>query len=365
MKAAARVIILLLIYQLLITAPAVGNDKSVSAPATLRHAVLFSIKSMDFIVPLEELSILEFLDKSIGYIPNDIVKDGLPHFGAKRDDWLDKVRPHRGFDIYRDKVNVVASGDGRVIKTGEGKRAGKYIKIKHDHGVATLYIHLSEIFVSKGRHVDRGDVIGHIHGPTGNAVSPQLHFEIQIDNRSLDPLILIENYYRTETTVIEKLTEHRLTLPAIIATRDKMVSDYLQGKRKRKTGTVKLKAATSPDYTIYTVKRGDSLSGIALKFNTTVSRIGKINQLKNLNAVMTNSKLKIPLKSIYHPETQFPKGRSNNLKRAPEFYRVKPGDTLWRICRNFGVSVEALKQHNNIKGSNIYSGQRIKIIFTD
>lgn len=54
---------------------------------------------------------------------------------------------------------------------------GKYIVIKHDNNLVTLYAHLSRYIVKKGNRIERGDLIGYV-GRTGYATGPHLHLTV-------------------------------------------------------------------------------------------------------------------------------------------------------------------------------------------
>ena len=87
---------------------------------------------------------------------------------------------HDGVD-FRASVGtpVRAAGSGIVSEINLGAvqncQYGKWILIKHDNGLATLYAHLSSIQAQKGSAVTRGQVIGYA-GNTGYATGPHLHF---------------------------------------------------------------------------------------------------------------------------------------------------------------------------------------------
>lgn len=87
---------------------------------------------------------------------------------------------HNGVD-FADSVGtpVLAAEDGEVVAMGdEGKYAyGKWIAIKHNNGLTTLYGHLSKQSVKKGEDVDRGEKIG-LMGSTGYSTGPHVHFGV-------------------------------------------------------------------------------------------------------------------------------------------------------------------------------------------
>lgn len=95
----------------------------------------------------------------------------------------------------------------------------------------------------------------------------------------------------------------------------------------------------------YTVKRGDTLSGIALKYDgISWQDIAKFNGLKNPNLIMVGQKLKIPMKVI-----------------QPSPYKVVKGDTLGKIAKQYGYTVAELAKHNSIKNPNLIRvGQTIR-----
>ena len=194
---------------------------------TQSQTFLFSLENILFQIPLKQMLIAEWLDRSIGFIPRDLVRDGLPHFGSKRDDWKRKTRKHLGYDIYIDKVDVIAAAPGVVSRVGKSYQAGLYIKLNHDNNLTTVYVHLNQSLVKKGQFVKRGEVIGRIDGAAGNAISPQLHFEIKIKNKSIDPLPLIEKFYQADNPIKEKIETYKQKLIKLSQYRDNLVEQYL------------------------------------------------------------------------------------------------------------------------------------------
>jgi murein DD-endopeptidase MepM/ murein hydrolase activator NlpD len=80
-----------------------------------------------------------------------------------------------------------AAAGGTVTYAGnELKGYGNLILIEHAGGYVTAYAHANSIGVERGQHVARGDVIGTV-GQTGNVDQPQLHFEIRLNMKPIDP----------------------------------------------------------------------------------------------------------------------------------------------------------------------------------
>src|SRR5690625_2583209 len=107
------------------------------------------------------------------------------------------------------------------------------------------------------------------------------------------------------------------------------------------------------DTTTYTVKSGDTLSHIAVKYGTSVSDLKKLNNLKS-DLIYVGQKLKVNgSSSSSKPTTPAPSTGST--------YTVKSGDTLTYIARQYKTSVSELKKLNHLKSDLIYVGQKLKV----
>ena len=105
-------------------------------------------------------------------------------------------------------------------------------------------------------------------------------------------------------------------------------------------------SAESFGYTLYTVRRGDTLWGISRKFDTSINSIVALNGIENPNLIYAGEVFKIP---------------SAHSEQAV-IYTVKRGDTLWGISRKFGTTVENLVKLNSVKNPNlIYVGEKLII----
>ncbi|MCW5697772.1 MAG: M23 family metallopeptidase, partial [Bauldia sp.] len=85
-------------------------------------------------------------------------------------------------------TSIRASEAGRVIYAGnELPSYGNLVLIEHADGWVTAYAHASEILVSRGQTVQRGQAIA-LAGSTGGVNSPQLHFELRRGSTPVNPL---------------------------------------------------------------------------------------------------------------------------------------------------------------------------------
>ena len=115
--------------------------------------------------------------------------------------------------------------------------------------------------------------------------------------------------------------------------------------------------------TIYRVRSGDFLGKIARKYGVRVSQIKQWNGLRS-NNISIGQRLTIYPKKPYTPSSSTNKSGSS-VKLNPSnvtYYTVKEGDSLWSISQKFsGVSVQNIKDWNDISGNHLKPGMKLKI----
>ena len=103
-----------------------------------------------------------------------------------------------------------------------------------------------------------------------------------------------------------------------------------------------LLAGERPWFT-YTIRWGDTLWALSIRYGTTVEELARLNDIPDPNLIYAGETLKIP-------------------EGGPRTYTVRAGDTLWGISRTYGVTVEELVQWNQIQNPNlIYPGQVLRV----
>ncbi|GAC1309826.1 MAG: peptidoglycan DD-metalloendopeptidase family protein [Vulcanimicrobiaceae bacterium] len=108
-------------------------------------------------------------------------------FGMRMHPVSHQWRMHNGLDIGAPMgATITASAPGRVIFAGWEGGYGNTIIVDHGGATSTLYGHCSQLFVSDGQEVQRGQAIGAV-GSTGISTGPHLHFEIRINGVAVDP----------------------------------------------------------------------------------------------------------------------------------------------------------------------------------
>lgn len=124
-------------------------------------------------------------------------------FGRRRDPFTGKRSTHNGIDLHARNDEVFAMLDGRVVKTGQDKRSGKYVILRHgDYTVS--YCHLSCILISKGASVRPGEVVG-ITGSTGRSTGEHLHITVRYRKKFVNPLVLLDAIHNVKSQAFEQL----------------------------------------------------------------------------------------------------------------------------------------------------------------
>ena len=164
-------------------------------------------------------------------------------------------RMHNGLDL---KVNIgdtiVAAFDGKVrIVKYERRGYGKYVVIRHDNGLETVYGHLSKQLVDINQLVKAGEPIA-LGGNTGRSTGSHLHFETRFLGIPINPALMFD---------FEK--------------QDIVADSYTFRKTKGTSGTARSMA--SGEGLFYKVKKGDTLSKIASRQGTSIDKLCKLNRI--------------------------------------------------------------------------------------
>lgn len=165
-------------------------------------------------------------------------------------------RMHYGLDIkvyVGDTIRAAFDGKVRVVKNQGRRGYGKYIVIRHDNGLETVYGHLSKQLVDENQLVKSGEVIG-LGGNTGRSTGSHLHFETRFLGIPMDPAQMFD---------FEK--------------QDIVADAYTFTKNKR--GKNNSNQTAQGEGIFYKVKKGDTLERIARKQGTTVDRLCKLNRI--------------------------------------------------------------------------------------
>ena len=168
-------------------------------------------------------------------------------------------RMHNGLDL---KVNIgdtiVAAFDGKVrIVKYERRGYGKYVVIRHDNGLETVYGHLSKQLVEENQLVKAGEVIG-LGGNTGRSTGSHLHFETRFLGIAINPIYMFD--FPKQDIVADTYTFRKTKGVKRAGSHDTQAAD----------GTIRY----------HKVKSGDTLSRIAKLRGVSVSTLCKLNRIQ-------------------------------------------------------------------------------------
>ncbi len=169
---------------------------------------------------------------------------------------------------------------------------------------------------------------------------------------------------RFKTTVTELKRVNKLSSSRIYVGQKLLIPTHSKNSSKR-------------PLTTYRVKRGDSLSKIAKKFNTTVKELKRLNHLKG-NRIYVGQRLLVPKppSRLKAPSSARLKTSSSKSKSSPlfvpsgltkvpvyKYYRVRKGDSVLKIAKKFRVSPRVIIRENHLRRPYLLRvGQRLKIL---
>lgn len=193
-------------------------------------------------------------------------------------------RQHKGLDIkvyIGDTIRAAFSGKVRIVRYEAGGY-GKYIVIRHNNGLETIYGHLSKQLVEENQEVRSGEVIG-LGGNTGRSTGSHLHFETRLCGVALNPALMFDfraqdvtgDYYafNKETYDRESTNATRLRGKQDSSTYASTNSSDDYATNKRTT------SGLTDQISYHKVKKGETLDRIAKMRGVTVEKICKLNHI--------------------------------------------------------------------------------------
>ncbi|HTN35448.1 MAG TPA: LysM peptidoglycan-binding domain-containing protein [Arachidicoccus sp.] len=108
--------------------------------------------------------------------------------------------------------------------------------------------------------------------------------------------------------------------------------------------------AAQSGYKTHVIKAGESLSQLAKQYGTTVGDIMRLNKMSTDSKLFVGEEVKIPAA-----------GETIVAAAAAKTHVVEKGETLYQLSKKFNVSVNDLRDWNNIVGNNIQVGQTLRL----
>ncbi len=188
---------------------------------------------------------------------------------------------HSGIDLdleTGDTVRSCWSGKVRYSKYNDGG-FGNLVIVRHYNGLETFYAHLSRLLVVPDQDVKAGDIIG-LGGNTGHSFGSHLHFEVRFYDASINPEEVID--FEKKVCKDENLFVHKgLFRPGAKPT------DTLD------EGESPVQGVPIAQKKYHKVKSGDTLSNIASRNNTSISKICQLNGIRPTTTLQIGRSLRV------------------------------------------------------------------------
>ncbi|MDQ3073184.1 MAG: M23 family metallopeptidase [Bacteroidota bacterium] len=186
-----------------------------------------------------------------------------------------QTRYHYGIDLKLDIGDTVMSAFDGVVRISQWSESyGHTVVVRHYNGLETLYAHLSERKVVPGQVVRAGELVG-LGGNTGRSSGPHLHFEMRYLGKPINPEQLVT--FTDSTQYILKQDTLTLCHADFQYIQDFKVSAqrYIQQTK------------------YYTIRSGDTLSEIAERNRTTVTRLCQLNNMSRNTILRPGRKIRV------------------------------------------------------------------------
>ncbi len=266
--------------------------------------------------------------------PTPITARPTSHFGPRR------RRFHYGLDLAQPTGEpIYAAFDGVVRISKLNRSYGNLVIIHHDNGLETYYAHMSKRFASVGDRVKSGDVIG-LCGNTGRSFGSHLHFEIRYMGNAMNPEDVLD------CSTHDLISKHlELTSSSF--------------RKQRKGGGSSTGKASNGGW--YRVRQGDTLEKIARRNGTTVKRICQLNGISANKVLHPGDRLRVS-GSASTKSTSSSQASAQTSSGGSATYTVRSGDTLSKIARKNGTTIQHLCELNGIsQNSTLRIGQKLKL----
>lgn len=200
-----------------------------------------------------------------------------------------KYRYHNGIDLNLNTGDTVVSAWSGKVRYAQYNTGGygNLVVVRHDNGLETFYAHLSKINVVPNQEVKAGELLG-LGGNTGRSYGAHLHFEVRFFDAPINPEEIID----FDKKVLKK---NDLLVHKGILRPGAKPSDCCEGDDDDDHGHSVASVVKAPVKagSFYKVRTGDTLSKIAARNNTTITRLCQLNGIRQTTVLQVGRTLRI------------------------------------------------------------------------
>lgn len=190
---------------------------------------------------------------------------------------------HNGLDIkvyIGDTIRAAFDGKVRMVKY-ERRGYGKYVVIRHDNGLETIYGHLSKQIVREDEYVKAGDPIG-LGGNTGRSTGSHLHFEIRFLGEVINPEFMFD--FPKQDIVTDSYL--------FVKGANRYVSQRARALAAIEKGESGVIEAEKAAIRYHKIRKGDTLGKISRLYHVSIDRLCQLNGIKRTTTLRIGQILK-------------------------------------------------------------------------
>ena len=289
-------------------------------------------------------------------------------YGLKRDQWIDeRMDPEKAtqaaigylkelHQIFGEWTTVLAAyncGERRVLNRIKSQ------KIQYMDNFWDLYRRLPR---ETAFYVPKFLAVLHIiHDPQAHGFDlPEVYCPQPVDEVTVSKQVHLKTVARQIDEGYDLLREMNPELRQYLTPNSTYVLKVPGGKGETllaKLGDIPAWRPPTPSYGVHRVQRGQTLSGIARRYGTSIRAIMNMNGLRNKNYLRTGMRLKVPTRGGSSAQV----AASYSAQRGITEYRVRKGDSLWKIARRFSTTTGAIQSVNGLRTTRLQIGQVLKV----
>jgi membrane-bound lytic murein transglycosylase D len=289
-------------------------------------------------------------------------------FGLKRDVYIDErmdpVKSTQAAIAYLKELHQIF-GDWATVLAAYNCGEGRVLRIIRKQNVNYLdnFWDLYELLPREtARYVPRFLATLHIiknldkYGLDSTSISPPMEYETVIISKQIH----LKNIAQKIDVQEKILKELNRELRYSILPGNKYPLRVPVGKTDillAKLDEIPVSSTPKRAFVKHRVRFGETLSTIARKYHTSMSKIARANNIRKRNFIVAGKTLKIPLgKTIISRQKKYSKPKYKSAKK----HVVKSGDSLWIIARRYGTTTKKIQSLNNLTSTRLHIKQVLK-----